>query len=139
MASSFVASAIAAETSIPVLTFPLPVESPSPTTLTRSDISLPEDRFVFSFVFDFYSTVERKNPCGLIEAYTRAFGPSDGALLLLKSINGESFPDEMSRLREARAGRTSSWSMGSSPPTRFVPTRRSRTVRSRCIGARASG
>ena len=65
VASNFVASAIGAETSIPVVTFPLPVEVPKETAVTRADLGLPEDRFVFTFVFDFYSTVERKNPGGL--------------------------------------------------------------------------
>lgn len=105
VASSFVASAVGAETSIPVVTFPLPVELPPSPTVARAKLSLPEDRFLFSFVFDFYSTLERKNPDGLIEAYKRAFAPDDGAFLLLKSINGDAFADQVERLRAAAAGR----------------------------------
>ena len=80
VASDFVAETISLETDKPVLTFPLPVIAPEPTTLSRSDLGIPDDRFVFLFVFDFFSTLERKNPLGLVEAFTRAFpepgGPS---------------------------------------------------------------
>jgi glycosyltransferase involved in cell wall biosynthesis len=106
VASSFVASAIAAETSIPVVRFPLPVEVPEGTTVTRSDLGLPDDRFAFVFVFDFHSTFERKNPDGLIEAYTRAFQPDDGTFLLVKSINGDRFPDQLRELESAAARRS---------------------------------
>jgi glycosyltransferase involved in cell wall biosynthesis len=105
VASNFVASAIGAETSIPVVTFPLPVEVPKTTTVTRSDLGLPDDRFAFVFVFDFYSTFERKNPDGVIEAYKRAFQPDDGAFLLVKSINGDRFPEQLRKLESAAAGR----------------------------------
>jgi glycosyltransferase involved in cell wall biosynthesis len=105
VASDFVADAIRAATSVPVFTFPLPVEVPPETTLTRAELGLPDDRFLFSFVFDFYSTAVRKNPDGLIEAYAKAFGPDDGGFLLVKSINGERFPDELRSLEAKAVGR----------------------------------
>jgi glycosyltransferase involved in cell wall biosynthesis len=49
----------------------------------------PDGRFMFYFSFDFMSIMKRKNPVGLIEAYTRAFVPGDGAQLVIKSINGD--------------------------------------------------
>jgi glycosyltransferase involved in cell wall biosynthesis len=77
----------------PVLKHPLAVTRPSrPPTLTRRDLGLPEDRFLFGFVFDHRSVLARKNPLGLINAYRRAFGPDDGAALVLKSINGAAAP-----------------------------------------------
>jgi glycosyltransferase involved in cell wall biosynthesis len=105
VASDFVGEALARETSKPVLTFPLPVLVPEPPALTRADLGLPEDAFVFLFVFDFFSTLERKNPLGLIEAFKRAFAEPSGALLYLKSINGASAPAGLARVREAAAGR----------------------------------
>ena len=33
------------------------------------------------FMFDFFSTLERKNPAGVIEAFTRAFAPGEGPQL----------------------------------------------------------
>lgn len=64
-----------------------------------------DDRFTFLFSFDFLSVVERKNPLGLFDAYTRAFRPGDGTRLVLKSINGDVFPREKERLSAAIADR----------------------------------
>jgi glycosyltransferase involved in cell wall biosynthesis len=105
VASDFVRDAVAHETSKPVLTFPLPVLVPPPPELSRADLGLPEDAFVFLFVFDFFSTLERKNPLGLVEAFTRAFPEPGRALLYLKSINGSRTPSDVARVQEAIAGR----------------------------------
>ena len=35
------------------------------------------DAFVFLFLFDFHSFMERKNPLGLISAFKKAFGFED--------------------------------------------------------------
>jgi glycosyltransferase involved in cell wall biosynthesis len=104
--SDFVAGAIRAETDKPVLTVPLPVVVPAPPPVTRADLGWPQDATVFLFVFDFFSTIERKNPLGLIEAYTRAFPEPDGALLYLKTINGDRARDELERVRAASEGRS---------------------------------
>jgi glycosyltransferase involved in cell wall biosynthesis len=66
-------------------TFPVLVIE-DPTHLTRADLGLPEG-FLFGFVFDFLSVVDRKNPMGLVQAYRAAFGPDDGARLVIKSTN----------------------------------------------------
>ena len=63
------------------------------------------DGFTFLFIFDFFSTLQRKNPLGLIEAFTRAFEPGEGPQLLLKSFNGDYKPERLAQLREAAAGR----------------------------------
>jgi glycosyltransferase involved in cell wall biosynthesis/SAM-dependent methyltransferase len=105
VASDFVGQALAAETSKPIVTFPLPVLVPEPPALTRADLGLPEDAFVFLFVFDFFSTVERKNPLGLIDAFTRAFPQPGRAVLYLKSINGDRASAELRRVQDAVRGR----------------------------------
>src|SRR5262249_15651963 len=71
-----------------------------PTPFTRAQLGLP-DGFVFLFSFDFHSVYDRKNPEGLIAAYTRAFEPDDGATLVIKSINGAPHPSDLQRLRFA--------------------------------------
>ena len=101
VASDFVGQTIALETDKPVLTFPLPVIAPDPGTLTRGDLGIADDRFVFLFVFDFFSTLERKNPLGLVEAFTRAFPEPGRPLLYLKSINGDRASTELQRLQTA--------------------------------------
>jgi hypothetical protein len=80
---------------------PLPVPLLGAPTADRSAVGIPPDRFVFLFSFDFLSTARRKNPLGLVDAYRRAFGPDDGACLVLKSINGAHHPRSLERLRIA--------------------------------------
>jgi glycosyltransferase involved in cell wall biosynthesis/SAM-dependent methyltransferase len=105
VASDFVAQTIALETDKRVLTFPLPVLAPAPSSLTRADLGIPDDSFVFLFVFDFFSTLERKNPLGLVEAFTRAFPEPGRPLLYLKTINGDRAGADLQRLKEAIGGR----------------------------------
>src|SRR5215217_268610 len=106
VASDFVGEAVARETAKPVLTFPLPVLVPPPPALARAELGVPEDAFVFLFVFDFFSTVQRKNPLGLIDAFTRAFAEPGRPLLYLKSINGARSPSDLERVQAAAAGRS---------------------------------
>jgi glycosyltransferase involved in cell wall biosynthesis/SAM-dependent methyltransferase len=103
-ASDFVARTIAQETWKPVRIFPLPVEVQHEHRLSRADLGLPPDRFVFLFTFDFMSTTARKNPIGLIEAFRLAFEPGSGPVLVLKSINAERCPQDLSALKKAAAG-----------------------------------
>ena len=105
VASEFVAGAISPVTAKPVLPFPLPVEVPPAPPITRAELGLPDDSFVFLYVFDFYSTIERKNPIGLVEAYTSAFNPDDGAILFIKTINGDKKRRDLERLLAAAGGR----------------------------------
>jgi glycosyltransferase involved in cell wall biosynthesis len=105
VASDFVREAVARETSKPVLTFPLPVLVPEPPALGRGELGLPEDAFVFLFVFDFFSTLARKNPLGLIDAFKRAFPEPGPALLYLKTINGSRAPSDLARVQNAVADR----------------------------------
>ena len=99
VATDFVRRAVEPHAPVPVrtLTPPLPQRGPAP-SLTRADLGLPE-RPVFLFSFDFLSTAERKNPLGLVEAFTRAFSPGEGPVLVVKSINAHQRPAEAERLR----------------------------------------
>jgi glycosyltransferase involved in cell wall biosynthesis/2-polyprenyl-3-methyl-5-hydroxy-6-metoxy-1,4-benzoquinol methylase len=98
--SDFVAEAVAATTSKPVVTLPLGIEPPKVKAMSRAQLGLP-DGFVFLFSFDFLSVFERKNPLGLIEAFERAFEPGDGPTLVLKSINGDQTLAAAEKLRLA--------------------------------------
>ncbi|MBW3653722.1 MAG: methyltransferase domain-containing protein [Actinobacteria bacterium] len=97
--SRYVQEILSHASPVPVVRVPLPIVAPPP----GGDISalqLP-DGFQFLFLFDFYSTLARKNPLGLVEAFTRAFEPGEGPQLVLKSHNGDFKPDKLARLREA--------------------------------------
>jgi glycosyltransferase involved in cell wall biosynthesis len=106
VASTFVAEALCPETWRPIVTFPLPVEVPPHQELSRHAVGLPSDRYVFLFVFDFYSTIERKNPVGLIEAFKAAFASGEGPVLFLKTINGDKKPNERARVERAIGDRS---------------------------------
>jgi glycosyltransferase involved in cell wall biosynthesis len=91
----------------PVHTVPLALTTPAVTpSITREQLELPAGRFVFLFVFDFLSVMERKNPRGLIDAFCTAFAPGEGPVLLLKSINGHARVPDLERLRHAAAHRS---------------------------------
>lgn len=85
--SRFMAENIGAVAPVPTIALPPPVQAPAePAPPLRLDV--PDDGFLFLFVFDYLSTIQRKNPVGLIEAFKRAFAPGEGPRLLLKTING---------------------------------------------------
>ena len=103
--SSFSRDAIAAATTKPVYAFPLPVAEPEPDpSLGRDDFGLP-DGFLFLFCFDLLSVFERKNPLGLIEAFSKAFAPREGPTLVIKVVNGEFERNSLERLKLAAAKR----------------------------------
>ena len=80
---------------------PLPVVRPAfDAALTRSHFDL-DNRFMFLFAFDFMSVMKRKNPLGLIDAFTRAFPAGSGAQLVIKAINGDKRPVEREVLMTA--------------------------------------
>jgi len=99
-ASEFVEqSLLRANPPCPIRRVRLPLEAPiEPTPYSRDLLGLP-DGFVFLFTFDFNSVMKRKNPVGVVDAYRRAFGPNDGAQLVLKSINGHRNLSEMALLK----------------------------------------
>lgn len=61
----------------------------------------PDERFMFYFSFDFMSIAKRKNPVGLVHTYTREFAESDGAQLVIKSINADKRPLDLALLEAA--------------------------------------
>ena len=85
---------------------PLPVQIPViDASLTRQRFGI-DERFMFLFVFDFMSVMKRKNPLGLIEAFTSAFTEGEGPQLVIKGINGDKRPAEHAVLSEAVAQRS---------------------------------
>jgi glycosyltransferase involved in cell wall biosynthesis len=100
-ATRFVASGIRAVGCKPVHTIPLPVPTPKTSPhVTRESLGLPSG-FIFLFMFDFFSVIERKNPIGLIAAFERAFRPNEGPTLVLKTINGGMRLNDLEQVRAA--------------------------------------
>ena len=102
--SRHVADAISPVSPVPVINVTLPVAPPRFQPLSREELGFPEG-FVYLLVFDYHSVFERKNPLALVEAFSQAFDPGDGAALVLKCMNGEHYPDQHARLVEAAGAR----------------------------------
>jgi glycosyltransferase involved in cell wall biosynthesis len=106
--SRFAAGLIGAGLEIPVLGFPPPLAYPSGEgagAVPPGAHELPTG-FRVLIMFDYLSTLERKNPLGAIEAYRRAFGPEDGAVLVVKSVNGRHRPERQQEVLAAVEGRS---------------------------------
>jgi glycosyltransferase involved in cell wall biosynthesis len=99
--SEHVRATIAPRVSRPVHVFPVPVVRPRAEVVARRDFGLPDGRFAFVFSFNFWSVFERKNPLGLIDAFTRAFAEDEGPILVIKSAGGGSHREQLRRLRSA--------------------------------------
>lgn len=105
VATDFIRDAVkAAAPNLPVRTVmpPLPQRSgaAAPGELpTRFKISAGQPYFLFTF--DYLSSADRKNPLGLLEAFTRSWPhpTQDGPLLVIKTINADLAPSDSERLR----------------------------------------
>ncbi len=89
VATEHIRDLIAPSCPVPVKKITLPVGDPPVANVTRGDLGLPEEPFVFLYVYDYHSTEARKNPTGLIRAFKQAFPPGSGAHLVLKCINAD--------------------------------------------------
>lgn len=94
VASRFMAEVIESVSPVPVRAVPLPMSLPPTVPFDRTAYGIPEDDYLFLFVFDWHSAPGRKNPLAVIEAFTEAFPPGSGASLLLKSMQGDEFLPE---------------------------------------------
>lgn len=65
---------------------------------TRGYFNLPNNKFIFLFTFDFWSSYERKNPEAVVRAFKEAFGEREDVYLLIKTTHGEDLIPEMNQL-----------------------------------------
>ena len=102
--SAFSAEALALRSPVPVSPVPHLIDWRRADRLAAQRLSrLPRHQarpFVVLFCFDFWSTVARKNPYGVIEAFQQAFPPGHAARLVLKISSADQFPEAMGHLRE---------------------------------------
>ena len=95
----FIAETFRKYLQVPVITMLPGVELPPFAPRPRGFFGLAPERFVFLFTFDMFSTVGRKNPYGLIEAFRRAFAPTDPVDLVIKVSRGDKAPEEFETLK----------------------------------------
>ena len=90
---------------VPVELMPLPLVAPTVDPRMSKETFGLEDRFTFLYTFDFLSVLRRKNPIGVIRAFTEAFAAEEGPALVLKTINGRHRLKDLEELRWAVRGR----------------------------------
>jgi glycosyltransferase involved in cell wall biosynthesis len=126
--SSFIASAIAPISPIPVIRIP-PVLAPVTRGVhdeTPRDWKRRRDEFLFLFMFDVHSHIARKNPLAVIEAFRRAFRPSEPVRLMLKCVNAASDSAGFATLRNRAAGAAIDIHDG------YLPSHQVRSLMSNC-------
>ncbi len=115
--SEFAATGLRAwEPDRPVVVMPPGVAVPDFLPLPRHVFGLPDGVTLFLFTFDLSGVLERKNPLGVIEAFRRAFAPTDAAHLVLKVNRAEAFPDDFQAIQAACAGLNVTPLTGVMPP-----------------------
>ena len=78
-----------------VLSIPLPVPVLQPSARNfRDEMGIPKGAFVALYMFDMHSTVNRKNPQGVVDAFLRFAANKPDAYLILKLNRWESTPPE---------------------------------------------
>lgn len=89
--SEFISRTVRKYTKKPVHTMRYPIHPVIDAELIRSDYGLPDDRFLFITLFDFNSTIERKNPMATVEAYRRleSLRADVGLVIKINHVNEE--------------------------------------------------
>ena len=89
--SDFVAESVRSRTRVPVVPMHVVVTAPDlGPGYTKSRYGIPEGSFVFYFIFDAASHLDRKNPIAIVKAFEEAFPDGDARVhLLLKTMNVE--------------------------------------------------
>lgn len=97
--SEHCAQALRRVSRVPVHVIGLPVVAPPALATPRHELGLPGG-FMFLASFDLASSLDRKNPLGVIEAFSAAF-PSGGASLVLKTVSGDFLPERLEQVTRA--------------------------------------
>jgi glycosyltransferase involved in cell wall biosynthesis len=89
--STFLEEMYKRATDKPVKLVPLAVSVERMKPYPRKHYGLPEKKFLFLYIFDFNSSVARKNPMAAVQAFKQAFKPGDNTVgLVLKTMNTKS-------------------------------------------------
>ena len=99
--TAFVARAMRSRMPLPVYDMLPGVEVSAYDLVTKEELGVPADHFVFFFMFDMYSEFERKNPLAIIEAFRRAFARTEKVSLVIKVSRGSADAANLARLRTA--------------------------------------
>lgn len=91
MPSYFCVNAFSKVSKIPILKFSHPI-IPRNIEITKNELKLPENKFIILTIFDSISSLERKNPFAVIDAFEKAFGKdNEEVILVVKTANFDKF------------------------------------------------
>lgn len=96
--SEFTKSAYINENNLPVRVMPNTIEKLKVKKLTRKDFSINPNNFIFYQSFDMNSSIERKNPYAVIEAFKIAFPNEANVGLVIKINNGNYLSNDLEAL-----------------------------------------
>jgi glycosyltransferase involved in cell wall biosynthesis len=86
--STFLENMYRKATDKPVKLMPLAVSVARMKPYPRKHFGLPENKFLYLYIFDFNSSIARKNPMATVQAFKKAFKSSDNTVgLVLKTMN----------------------------------------------------
>lgn len=98
--TEFVAQAMRSRMPLPVFKIEPGVEMGQIESVARDSLGIPADHYVFLFMFDMYSEIERKNPLAAIQAFRAAFSPREKATLVIKTSRGLADREGLERLQK---------------------------------------
>ncbi len=100
MPAKYCQNVISKVTNIPVTVIHYPIEIVIPDTIDEeAENFYNKSSFNFLFIFDYNSTLERKNPINLIKAFKKAFDKNDKSVsLTIKTSRATRFAKEKSKL-----------------------------------------
>ncbi|HKM52579.1 MAG TPA: glycosyltransferase [Isosphaeraceae bacterium] len=99
-ASRFIADGLRRALDVPVYHIPLGFELGPVRQVDLNYYGVPAGSFVFLFIFDLSSNIERKNPLGLISAFKQAFQSGEKVSLVIKVSRGARHPEDFHRLQK---------------------------------------
>ena len=101
--SEFTSSCFRKVTDKPVYTIPYHVTAEADSKYDRAHFGLPEDQFLYLLLFDFNSTLLRKNPQAAIQAFRNAFSPEQQDVGIVIKVNNPT-PECMETLQRHLEG-----------------------------------
>ena len=102
--TQFVAKAMRARMPRPVFQMLPGVEVGPLEEMRRASFRIPEDHFVFLFMFDLHSQLHRKNPGAVVRAFKTAFRADDAATLVIKTTGGDIHTADLAELQRIAQG-----------------------------------
>ncbi|MDR2121837.1 MAG: glycosyltransferase family 4 protein [Flavobacteriaceae bacterium] len=98
--SKYCLDSISFKSPIPVVNIPHPIDIKEADINTEYDSGLSDkETYKFLFIFDYNSSIVRKNAFAVIEAFEKAFGKEDGRVsLILKTSIPSHYTDDKNRL-----------------------------------------